>query len=57
MNGNLELPVQRDAQGNPIRDTNGKLVLVDKAVAVSAGYTTSIANGSNSKYAGLVPLN
>ncbi|BBD70727.1 hypothetical protein NIES4072_70930 [Nostoc commune NIES-4072] len=55
MNGNLELPVQRDAQGNPIRDTNGKLVLVDKAVAVSNGYTTSIANGSNSKYAGLVP--
>ncbi|MCW5319219.1 hypothetical protein GTQ43_38200 [Nostoc sp. KVJ3] len=55
MNGNLTLPVQIDAAGNPIRDANGKLVLVDKAVAVASGYTTSIANASSNKYAGLIP--
>ncbi|AUB35548.1 DNA/RNA endonuclease G, NUC1 [Nostoc flagelliforme CCNUN1] len=55
MNGNLELPVQRDSAGNPIKDASGKLVLVDKAVAVAAGYTTSIANTNSNKYAGLVP--
>uniref|UniRef100_UPI0039C6F2A7 Ig-like domain-containing protein n=1 Tax=Nostoc sp. CCY 9925 TaxID=3103865 RepID=UPI0039C6F2A7 len=55
MNGNLTLPVQIDAARNPIRDANGKLVLVDKAVAVASGYTTSIVNGSSNKYAGLTP--
>ncbi len=55
MNGNLALPMQIDAAGNPIRDASGKLVLRDKAVAVAAGYTTSIANGSDNKYAGLIP--
>jgi fibro-slime domain-containing protein/RHS repeat-associated protein len=55
MNGSLTLPVQIDAAGNPIRDASGKLLLVDKAVAVASGYTTSIANGSSNKYAGLIP--
>lgn len=53
INGNTTLPVQRDAAGNPIKDANGKPLLVDKAVAVSTGYTVS--NGSNNKYANLLP--
>jgi RHS repeat-associated protein len=53
INGNSTLPVQRDAAGNPIRDASNKLVLVDKAVAVSSGYTVS--NGPSNKYTGLTP--
>ncbi|MBD2468818.1 Ig-like domain-containing protein [Nostoc sp. FACHB-145] len=53
INGNSILPVQRDAAGNPIKDASGKLILVDKAVAVSSGYT--VANGPSNKYANLVP--
>ncbi|OUL29670.1 hypothetical protein BV378_05730, partial [Nostoc sp. RF31YmG] len=53
INGNPTLPVQRDAQGNPIRDASGKLILVDKAVAVAAGYT--VTNGPSNQYAGLNP--
>ncbi|WP_416212597.1 Calx-beta domain-containing protein [Nostoc sp. ChiQUE01b] len=52
INGNPTLPIQRDAQGNPIRDANGKLVLVDRAVAVAEGYT--VTNGPNN-YANLLP--
>jgi RHS repeat-associated protein len=55
INGNQILPVQRDANGNPILDASGKQILVDKAVAVAPGYTTSIANGSSNKYTGLIP--
>ncbi|MBD2491385.1 Ig-like domain-containing protein [Aulosira sp. FACHB-615] len=53
INGNSILPVQRDAAGNPLKDASGKLILVDKAVAVSTGYT--VANAPNNKYANLVP--
>jgi hypothetical protein len=53
INGNPTLPVQRDGNGNPIRDSSGKLVLVDKAVAVSSGY--SVTNGPSNQYAGLIP--
>ncbi len=53
INGNSILPVQRDTAGNPLKDANGKLILVDKAVAVSTGYT--VANSPSNKYANLVP--
>ncbi|BAZ19040.1 YD repeat protein (plasmid) [Calothrix sp. NIES-4071] len=52
-NGSQILPVQRDALGNPIRDGQQRQVLVDKAVAVAAGYT--ISSGPSSQYAGLNP--
>ncbi|KYC37634.1 hypothetical protein WA1_39925 [Scytonema hofmannii PCC 7110] len=54
-NGNLVLPVQRDNALNPKTDSSGKLLLVDNAVAVAPGYTTSIANGSAKQYAPLIP--
>ncbi|WP_019498656.1 hypothetical protein [Pseudanabaena sp. PCC 6802] len=41
------LPVQRDSAGNPIRDANGRQVLVKDAVDVSAGFT---ANAPNNPY-------
>ncbi|WP_390847153.1 beta strand repeat-containing protein [Anabaena cylindrica] len=53
INGNPTLPVQRDAQGNPIHDSNGKLVLVDRAVTVAPGYT--VTNGPSNQYANLLP--
>jgi hypothetical protein len=34
--GNATLPVQRDTNGNPLRDSQGRLLLVDRALAVSA---------------------
>ncbi len=52
-NGSQILPVQRDALGNPIRDGQQRQILVDKAVAVAAGYT--ISSGPSSQYAGLNP--
>jgi Bacterial Ig-like domain/von Willebrand factor type A domain/Bacterial Ig domain len=52
-NNSPQLPVQRDAQGNPIRDRTGKLVLTDRAIAVSANYQT--ANVPNNPYSNLVP--
>jgi RHS repeat-associated protein len=51
-NGTTTLPVQRDANGNPIL-SNGKPLLVENAVSVSAGYTSSSA--SSNPYANLVP--
>lgn len=55
-NGNSILPVKYDASGNPIKDSQGKLVLVDKAVTVAAGYLQANVNGNASnKYAGLTP--
>jgi RHS repeat-associated protein len=51
-NGATTLPVQRDVNGNPIL-SNGKPLLVENAVSVSAGYTSSIA--SSNPYANLVP--
>jgi fibro-slime domain-containing protein/RHS repeat-associated protein len=54
-NGNSILPVKYNASGNPIKDSQGKLVLVDKAVTVAAGYLQANVNGNGSKYAGLIP--
>jgi hypothetical protein len=53
INGNMTLPVQRDANGNIIRDASGKPILVNNAVSVSNGYTT--ADGPSNQYAGLIP--
>jgi RHS repeat-associated protein len=54
-NGNSILPVKYDASGNPVKNSQGKLVLVDKAVTVAAGYLQANVNGTGSKYAGLNP--
>jgi Bacterial Ig-like domain/PAP2 superfamily len=51
--GNTILPVRRDINGNPLRDSQGKLILVDQAVAVSASYTSSVA--SSRDYGNLLP--
>ena len=53
INGNITLPVQRDENGNPLRDSFGKLILVDKAVTVAPSYTT--INANNNQYSNLVP--
>ncbi|GJD23682.1 hypothetical protein RIVM261_086380 [Rivularia sp. IAM M-261] len=53
INGNPTLPVIRDASGNPIRDSFGKQVLVENAIAVAAGYST--INAPNQQYSNLVP--
>ncbi|MCV3217086.1 Ig-like domain-containing protein, partial [Plectonema radiosum NIES-515] len=53
INGNITLPVQRNASGNPILDASGKPILINNAVAVSSGYT--VANGPSNQYAGLIP--
>jgi hypothetical protein len=42
MNGDPTLPVRRNANGNPIRDANGKLMLIDQAVTVATGYTIAL---------------
>ena len=53
LNGNQTLPVKRDAAGNPLRDRNGKLILVDRAVAVAPGYGS--INANSNLYSNLVP--
>ncbi|HEY9599270.1 MAG TPA: hypothetical protein V6D33_16525, partial [Cyanophyceae cyanobacterium] len=53
INCNPILPVKRDTSGNPIRDQNGRLVLLDKAVTIASNYTT--LNVSTHQYANLVP--
>lgn len=53
INGNPTLPVRRDANGNPIRDANNKLVLIDRAVTVAPGY--NVLNANTNLYANLVP--
>ena len=54
-NGNAILPVQLGANGQPITNSQGKLVLVDKAVSVAAGYLSATVNGTAKQYANLVP--
>ena len=54
INGNQTLPVQRDANGNPVR-VNGKSLLVDGAITVGSGYTESNAAAAKNKYEGLIP--
>jgi RHS repeat-associated protein len=51
--GNTILPVKRDINGNPLRDSKGKLILVDRAVAVSSTYSLSETNSKD--YGNLVP--
>ncbi|MEM6398797.1 MAG: Ig-like domain-containing protein [Cyanobacteria bacterium P01_D01_bin.116] len=53
INGNITLPVQRDANGNPLRDDSGKLILVDNAVTVAPDYNT--INANTNQYSNLVP--
>ncbi|MBE9078257.1 cadherin domain-containing protein [Romeria aff. gracilis LEGE 07310] len=53
INGNPTLPIQRDANGNPILDAKGKPQLVKEAVAVAPDYRVSNASGNH--YAGLIP--
>ena len=51
--GTATLPTQRDAFGNPIRNAAGKPIVVNNAITVGQGYTTSTL--SNNQYGGLVP--
>ncbi|MGF1676745.1 MAG: Ig-like domain-containing protein, partial [Rivularia sp. (in: cyanobacteria)] len=53
INGNINLPVQRDGNGNPLTNNSGKLLLVNNAVTVAPNYTT--INANNNQYANLVP--
>ncbi len=46
------LPVQRDSLGNPLLDANGRQILVDDAVVVSAGFS---ASANNNPYSNLIP--
>jgi Bacterial Ig-like domain len=56
LNGNSILPVKYDASGNPVKDSQGKLVLVDKAITVAAGYLqANVGGNASNKYAGLNP--
>jgi hypothetical protein len=52
LNGTSVLPVQRDAAGNALTDSSGKLRLVDQALVVSANYL-EINSGNNNNYANL----
>ena len=47
------LPVQLDGQGNAVLDSDGKLVLADKAVSVAANY--SVARAFRNPYSNLTP--
>ena len=54
INGNQTLPVQRDGNGNVIKQGR-KSVLIDRAVTVGPDYSESKANASRNKYVGIVP--
>lgn len=53
INGRPALPVQLDEFGQPVLDGNGRPLLVENAVAVSANYST--LNAPNNTYGNLVP--
>ena len=53
LNGRPILPVQRDENGNPILNDQGRPIVVQNAVAVSANYST--INAPNNQYGQLVP--
>ncbi|MGF1676241.1 MAG: PKD domain-containing protein, partial [Rivularia sp. (in: cyanobacteria)] len=53
INGDITLPAKQDANGNPLRNSSGKLILVDNAVTVAPNYTT--INANNNQYTNLVP--
>jgi hypothetical protein len=54
LNGTSVLPVQRDAAGNALTDSSGKLRLIDQALVVAPGYIQSNI-GSNNNYTNLTP--
>jgi RHS repeat-associated protein len=54
LNGNSILPVQRNAAGNALTNSQGKLLLLDQALVVAPGYLQSNSNG-NSNYTNLNP--
>ncbi|WP_396134999.1 PKD domain-containing protein [Chamaesiphon sp. OTE_8_metabat_110] len=50
-NGNsITLPVKRDAAGNPLKDTNGKIILETGEITIAPGGSTSSLSG---KYSGI----
>jgi RHS repeat-associated protein len=56
LNGNSILPVKYDVSGNPVKDSQGKLVLVERAITVAAGYLqANVGGNAKNKYAGLNP--
>lgn len=54
MDGNIALPVQRNASGVALRDANNRQVLVPNALVVGPTYTQSTLSPNNN-YAGLNP--
>jgi RHS repeat-associated protein len=54
LNGTSILPVQRDAAGNALTDSTGKLRLIDQAVVVAPGYL-EVKTNSNTNYTNLNP--
>jgi Bacterial Ig-like domain len=54
LNGTSILPVQRDAAGNALTDSTGKLRLIDQALVVAPGYLEVNING-NTNYTNLNP--
>lgn len=52
LNDRSILPVRQDRHGNPLRDSQGKFVLVDRAVVVGAT-TATVKIGENTQYANL----
>ena len=50
-NGNsITLPVKRDAAGNPLKDTNGKIILETNEITIAPGGSASSLSG---KYSGI----
>ena len=54
LNGTSILPVQRDAAGNALTDSTGKLRLIDQALVVAPGYL-EVKTNSNTNYTNLNP--
>jgi large repetitive protein len=50
LNGNVTLPVKRDANGNPLKDANGKTILETNEITIAPGGSTS---SLSSKYSGI----
>jgi large repetitive protein len=41
INGNITLPIKRDAAGNPLKDANGKFILIDNSITTAPGASNS----------------
>jgi PKD repeat protein len=41
INGNITLPIKRDATGNPLKDANGKFILIDNSITTAPGASNS----------------